>query len=143
MKRNGVRALWGTMVVFGFLTLCCVAVLDAAQPDGLGEADAIALVRQVNTAQITIFNTNDGKHQYVSLRKLLDSPAMNSLGKVGKVDVTVNDDSSGTVKDHILSVIASADVQHFLVSLAPRGCGLAIFSNESGVIYLANAAGCN
>jgi len=51
-------------------------------------------------------------------------------------EINVVDTHSATIKDYRLSVVPSADGQHFQLSLLTKsGCGYSLFTNESFVIY--------
>ena len=105
----------------------------------LSEDEALGLVRNVVTGELTIFMKNQ---VYVSLDELLQHPSFRP-----KVNVTKTDRNYGTVKDYRISVVASADGKHYSAELTPAadphpGCPAAFFSNEHATIYKAKALGC-
>jgi hypothetical protein len=127
--------------------LACILIVGStlvgfACPQGAGnqlsEEEALGLVRNVVTAELTIFMKNQA---YVSLDELLQQPSFRP-----QANVTKTDRSHGTVKDYRISVIASADGKHYSTELTPAephpGCPAAFFSNERAILYKATALGC-
>src|SRR5437867_2791873 len=125
--------------------------------DQLSNKGGVDLVRRINTAEAEFFFKT---HGYVSLDKLIEhrffrngSPTVHtgtaatssqdsSVGN--EVVPTLIDSASGSLGNHKIFVIASADGRHYQVGVVPTEpkCGPALFSDESGVIYPANALGC-
>jgi len=103
--------------------------------DQLSSKQALALVRTLSSTEATFKGMGSG---YGSLQDAL------KLGQLEKsFSIVVIDSSSATVKDYRISVAATADGQHFQISLHPAsGCGVSFFTNESGVIYQGIALGC-
>ena len=53
------------------------------------------------------------------------------------------DPASASVLDYRLTISRSDDKQHFLVALKPvKGCGMAWFGDEAGIIFTGKALGC-
>ena len=104
----------------------------------LSEDEALGLVRNVVTGELTIFMKNQ---VYVSLDELLQHPSFRP-----KVNVTKTDLNYGRVENYRISVVASADGKHYSAELTPAdphlGCPAALFSNERAIIYKAKALGC-
>jgi len=107
--------------------------------DQLSSRQALNLVRTIASVEATI------KMKRSSYGSIQDAIAFGqSYGDFKDVAISSTDSSSATVKDYRISLVASADGQHFQVSLRPiSGCGLGFFTNESGVIYQGNALGCS
>ncbi len=125
------------------LFLCTGSLLIAhagknqASSDELLAADAVALMRTINTAEAEISITT---HLYIPLNQLLET----RFFKGRQVLSNLNDDAVGTLKNYTLSVIASADGKHYQVKLVPaKGCGVSFFTSDPGIIYQAQAFGCN
>lgn len=127
--------------------LACLLIVGStlsgfAFPEGTGnqlsEDEALGLVRNVVTAELTIFMKNQ---TYVSLDELLDHPSFRP-----NANVTKTDRNDGTVKNYRISVVASADGKHYSAELTPAnphpGCPAAFFSNERAIVYKAKALGC-
>lgn len=125
---------------------CSVLALGAsfvasgpANSDQLTADEVVGLVRQMNTTELNLYRGQQGKHQYASLAKMLESPD----AKTGiKISVVAKDETSGEANGYLISVIASADGRHYLLEAVPKECGEAFFSSEVGLIYPAKALGC-
>lgn len=123
------------------LLLCGGLTLRAAQTNSqenasqLSQRQALGLVRTFNTAQATL-KMNGGK--YGSIADLL------KVNYLSRVQFAVSDDFTASVKNYKLSVVVSADAQHYQVALQPHsGCGYALFSSDAAVIYEGNGLGCD
>ena len=138
MTRNRIIAA----LTVTFIVTCIIASAASTErtDDQLTDVDAVSLVRQFNTAEAELFGARNGSHRYMPLAKVLETPSLKSQIKVS---VAISDETSGTVKNYSVSLIPSADGKHYMLSLAPMGCGPAFFSNETGVIYPGKAAGCD
>ena len=106
--------------------------------DQLSSRQALNLVRTMATVEATI------KMKRSSYGSIQDAIALGqSYGDFKDVAISSTDSSSATLKDYRISLVASADGQHFQISLRPiSGCGVSFFTNESGPIYQGNALGC-
>jgi hypothetical protein len=104
--------------------------------DQLSEAEAMGMMRTINTLQAVAFY--DPRHQYLSLDELA------SQHELWLTTLRLMDSSAGTLKDHRVSVVVSPDRQHYVSELisSSKNCALALFSNESGIIYTARGLGC-
>ncbi len=137
MKRN---LVWRAALSC-FLT-CVIATIAWTHPqakaDKISRGEALGLVRTINNVEAEIFAQ---KHQYIPLDAALRDRRFQEHPDLAAV--TLKDAHSGTIKDYSEAVIPSADGQHYVIELFPSsGCGPALFSNESGVIYEATPLGC-
>jgi hypothetical protein len=126
-----------TLTVAAALAVIAVPRLQESK-DKLSSRQALNLVRTMATVEVTI------KMKRSSYASIQDVIALGqSSGDFRDVVISSNDSSSATVKDYRVSVVVSADGQHFQISQHPvSGCGVSFFTNESGVIYQGNALGC-
>lgn len=106
--------------------------------DQLSSKQALNLVRTIASVEATI------KIKRSSYGSIQDAIAFGqSYGDFKDVAISAADSSSATVKDYRISLVASADGQHFQISMRPiSGCGVSFFTNEAGVIYQGSALGC-
>jgi len=124
------------------VTLCGVTIpiVDThsqTKPDQLSTAEALTLVRAFSTAEAEKKQTEQG---FVSLPKLMQDGTLQRRLQ----EISVLDAHTATIRDYRLSVVPSADGEHYQLSLAPKsGCGYTLFTNESFVIYEAKALGCS
>jgi len=103
----------------------------------LSSTEALSLVRALSTTEA---EKKETEQSFVSLQKLLQHRVMQRRLQ----EINVLDAHSATIRDYRLSVVPSADGQHFQLSLVPKsGCGYSLFTNESFVIYEAKALGCS
>lgn len=108
------------------------------KPDELSESEALGLMRTINTSQVVAFS--DAKHQYASLDELLDLIQQNGRQQW---PLQLRGGSTGRVKNYAVSIVVSGDGQRYVSEMiSSSNCGLALFSNESGVIYTAWGLGC-
>lgn len=122
--------------------LCGGVIARVSQTSQQGDADqltlqeAMGIVRTINTVQATLFSKTGA---YVSLEKLAQDPTLQRRPIVS----SLTDATTGTLKTHTLSVIASADGRHYSVALVPQsGCAFALFSRDVAIIYPAKPLGC-
>ncbi len=112
-----------------------------ASSPGTGEItkfQAFALVRSANTGQAEAFGRT---HRYVPLEVLLRTRFFQGRSDIPTISPT--DRTAAEVGNYRLLVVVSPGAQHYAVQLVPvSGCGPALFSNESGVIYPGTALGC-
>jgi hypothetical protein len=95
------------------------------------------IIRTVNTAQAEWLA---GHGSYASLHDLVRDKSWQK----GQITLEEVDASSAKLGDYQLTVIVSPDGHRYSASvLRPTGCGVAMFSSESGVIYQATALGCD
>jgi hypothetical protein len=126
-------------------------VATAARPhqqekaDQLSEAEALGLLRTINTTQIVFYINTDPRH-FASLKELsalIDENSRTSGFSNPAKDLELADSSTGRLKNYTVSVFASADGQHYISGLiSSSGCASAFFSSERGVIYTATGLGC-
>ncbi len=117
--------------------MLCVRTYTQDTVSGLSQKGALALIRAVNTSEASVFAA---KRQYGPLEALLSRGAF--LGHQSAP--TATDSVTASLKENYrLSVVASADGQHYAIQLVPTaGCAVAFFSSETAVIYTASALGC-
>ena len=124
-----------TMTVAAAIGTVAVPVVQDSQ-NQLSSRQALSLVRTINTVQAIIKRS---RSNYGSLQDVVKPEFQ--LDK--SLSIISSDGSSAIVKDYRLSLVASADGQHYQISLHPiSGCGVSFFTNESGVIYQGKALGC-
>jgi hypothetical protein len=107
--------------------------------DELSESQVLAMIRMVNTLQV-VAHEEDQRHQYASLDVLVYRRHQNH--ELWLPNLHLTDSSTGTLKNYTVSVVVSADGQHYVAEMIGSGCALALFSNESAVIYTARGLGC-
>jgi hypothetical protein len=124
------------LVTLSGVTIPVVGTHSQGTPTQLSQTEALSLVRALSTTQAEKKVTD---HTFASLEKLSQHRALQRRLEGSNL----LDAHSASIKDYILSVVTSADGQHFQLSLAPKsGCGYSLFTNESFVIYEAKALGC-
>ncbi len=135
------RAVFGTLILAtGFICGRVWAGADEVQtPNVLSEAEAVQLLRTINTAQLDL---RMAKHPYASLADLLQHRFLQGANLASSI--VVQDGSTGTVRGYGITVSAVANGKQYTVSLLPteRGCKVALATNESGVIYRGLPLGC-
>jgi hypothetical protein len=131
------------LVLPGLLLVClsCVLLAQAAKYHSdsakLSADEAVALMRMINTAEA---EASISSKSYVPLKQLLEARQF----KGHQVLSQMTDDVAGLTKDYSLSIIASADGKHYQAKLVPtNGCGVSFFTSDPGIIYQAQALGCN
>jgi len=123
------------LAVLSVITIPVVKTHSQAMSGQLSSNEALTLVRTLSTIEA---EQKDTEQSFVSLQKLLPRVMQRRLQEINVVDT-----HSATTRDYKLSVVSSADGQHFQLSLVPKsGCGYSLFTNESFVIYEAKALGC-
>ncbi len=151
-------ALTVTLYLVGGTPLRLRPQTDHASPDQLSAKEAVDFLRTINTAELEF---SIKKNRYVCLDELTQHRFLQGFSqvaepasdKVRSPDARQNsnagslvktDSSSGTLRNYKIFVVASADGKHYQAGIVPTesGCGWAVFSNESGVIYPAMALGC-
>ena len=111
------------------------------KPDELSEWQALADMRMINTFEFVAY-AEDERHQYASLDELVSRPHLQNH-ELWLKTVQLLDSSTGTLKNYHVSVVVSPDRQHYVAQLTGlSGCALALFSNESFIIYTARGLGC-
>ncbi|MDT7602894.1 MAG: hypothetical protein QOF61_891 [Acidobacteriota bacterium] len=121
-------------LLLGGLTLHAAQTASQQDAARLSQRQALGLVRTFNTAE-AMLKLNGGK--YGSLEDLL------KVNYMRRSEFAMSDDFAAGVKDYKLSVVVSADGQHYQVSLRPEaGCGYALFSSDAAVIYEGNGLDC-
>ena len=132
--------------LLGVVVLCSMAVgasRDLAQwtqrgPSGeLSKTDATRLINAINRVEADNFSKT---HVYLSLEKL-------PLGRLTTIQkaFSASEIESGSLKDHKLRLIASADGKHYLLAIlpVPSGCGFSMFSDETANIFKAPQLDCS
>ncbi len=129
-----------TLAILASLSVVTIPVVKTrsqAMSNQLSSTEALSLVRALSTTEA---EKKETEQSFVSLQKLLQHRVMQRRLQ----EINVLDAHSATIRDYRLSVVPSADGQHFQLSLVPKsGCGYSLFTNESFVIYEAKALGCS
>ena len=134
MKTKFTLSLAVLLLACGGLTLPGARASAQDAPDRLAPRRALGLLRTFNTAQAMMKN---GKGHYGSIKDLV------AVGYLDPKQFADAEESAAKVKDYKLSLVVSADGQHYQVSLRPAaGCGYALFSSDAAVIYEGNGLGC-
>jgi hypothetical protein len=136
MKLNHLRLLLPLVILAGAPT--GRAQWTQRGPSGaLSKTEATKLVVAINHVEAENFSRT---HAYLSLEKL----PLDRLSAAQKV-FSASQIESGSVKDHKLRVIASADGKHYLLAVVPvpSGCAFSIFSDESANIFVAPQLDCS
>lgn len=124
------------LAVLSGVTIPIVKTHSQAMSNQLSSSEALTLVRALSTTEAEKKQT---EQSFVSLQNLVQHRALQRRAQ----EINVLDANSATIRDYKLSVVPSADGQHFQLSLAPKsGCGYSLFTNETFVIYEAKALGC-
>ena len=135
MKQKLILAV-AMLAALSVITIPIVKTHSQAMSDQLSSTEALFLVRTLSTTEA---EKKEKEQSFVSLQKLLQHRAMQRRA----LEINVLDMHSARIRDYRLSVVPSADGQHFQLSLVPKsGCGYSLFTNESFVIYEAKALGC-
>ncbi len=136
----------GRVLVVFVVTCACAwagsfpaAQVNSAGTGGITKFQAFALVRSANTGEAEGFGK---EHRYVPLEVLLRTRFFE--GRTDIPPVRPTDGTAAEVGNYRLLVVVSPGAQHYAVQLVPAsgGCGPALFSNESGIIYPGTALGC-
>ena len=123
------------LAMVSVITIPVVKTHSRAMSDQLSSNEALTLIRALSTIEA---EKKGAEQSFVSLQKLLPCVTQRQLQEINAVDT-----HSATIRDYRLSVVPSADGQHFELSLVPKsGCGYSLFTNDSFVIYEAKALGC-
>ena len=102
---------------------------------------ALGAMRTINTLQGAAFQ--EPRHQYLSLDELVSQAHRNVEHEQWLTTLPLLDNSAGTLKNYRVSVVVSPDRQHYAAQLiSSSSCGLAVFSDEYGIIYTARGMGC-
>lgn len=129
--------LYGAAGLFALLCAGSVLLAQKEEPSpALSREEAIAFVRAVNTVQASfVIHTK----AYASLGQVLNSRAI----KQGGAALTLESPHKAIFKNYDVSLTLSPDVKGYHLSLTPRsGCELALFSDESGLIYYGRRIDC-
>src|SRR6476660_3025072 len=107
------------LAVLSGVTIPLVKTHSQAMSDQLSSNEALTLVRALSTTEA---EKKEKEQSFVSLQKLLQHRAMQRRA----LEINVVDMHSATIRDYRLSVVPSADGQHFQLSIVPKsGCGYA------------------
>jgi hypothetical protein len=113
------------------------SAMEQPKPSELSSSDGLRIMRALDTAEASAFNSEP---KYLSLEQLVRQ----RLIPGDKMGLTLNDSSSGMIKNYKVSVVVTADGKHFAAALVPSdGCGAALFSDESDLIYEGRVLGCS
>lgn len=137
MKKNRL-VIFGCCIVAAFFTMASQLSYSqqTASSEAQRQAQIMAFIRSVNTVEAEMFSKT---HQYVNLQDVVG----HKLFQNNPLAPSPTDLTSGTLLGYKISVLASSDGQHYTVAALPsQGCAVAVFSNESAVIYRASALGC-
>lgn len=109
---------------------------ESATNDRLPPADTLKLIRMLGTTEADAFSS---EARYLSLERILQHRLLRSSEHA----IKLSDSTTGVVKDYQISIVVSADGKHFGIALVPHsGCGPALFSDESALIYQGAVLGC-
>src|SRR6185295_2707024 len=110
------------LAVLSGMTIPILNTHSQAMTNQLTADEAVNLVRIISTIEGEKRAT---EQSFVSLQKLLQHRVMQGrLQEINVVDV-----DSATIKGYRLSVVPSADGQHFQLSLVPKSvCGYSLFT---------------
>lgn len=135
--RTRVTALILFVAVVGALPV--VVASQKQQTEELSESEAIEFLRAVNTAQLEL---QMAKQRYAPLQQLLQHRFF--AGKDLGSNITIVDSNTGMTKGYEISVYVLGEGKRFKLSVVPveRGCRVAFFTDESGVLYRGQALGC-
>ena len=134
------------LVLLSGLLVSIVVTVARSHPqekaEQLSEWEVVGLMRTINTAQAEASSDSDLRHQYLSLDELVARRHYNS-SELWLPTLQMVDSSTGTLKNYRVSVVVSPDRQHYVAQLINSSdCGLAVFSNESVLIYTARILDC-
>ncbi|HLZ49969.1 MAG TPA: hypothetical protein VKP61_04410 [Candidatus Acidoferrum sp.] len=140
MKARAIPILMLLSGLFGSIVATVARPHPQEKPDELSEPEALGLMRMINTFQVA--PVQGPRHQYVSLEELV-AQRHEKAHELLLSTVLLKDSSTGTLKNYTVSIVVSADGQHYVAQLiSSSSCASALFSNESGVIYTARGLGC-
>jgi hypothetical protein len=110
------------------------------QKEELSDNEALELLRAVNTAEVDVKLM--AKQPYAPLEQLLQHRFF--VGKELGSNITKVDSNTGTKKGYEISVCVLGEGKRYIAAVVPveRGCRVAFFTDESGVIYQGRALGC-
>jgi hypothetical protein len=153
-----------TLILLSGSLVTIVATVARPRPqekaDQLSENEVLGLMRTINTAQVVSgflcvnsvceepsgpgFSQPDSSiDHYQSLDELVSRIRHVNSSEAWQPTLQIIDSSAGRLKDYKVSVVVSPDRRHYVAQLIRSSdCGLALFSNETGVIYTATALGC-
>ena len=98
------------------ITLSVAQTNSKESTDQLSQSEALGLIRRINTIEAEMKLKGQS---YGSLEGLLKEPRFQQR----QFAIDVDDSSSGSLKNYKMSVVVSADGQHYQVSLRPaQGC---------------------
>ena len=130
------RIVVTVIVLFVVATFSLQSAKTGVTEPQLTQAEALAFVRALNTAQVDTLLSSGA---YASLEGL----AKHRFLQDRQAQIALKDSALGSYADYKLSVVASKDGKHYLLGLVPQsGCGTAFLSGESGIIYTGKALGC-
>lgn len=128
-----VLAILATLSV---ITMPVFKTNSQALTDKLESKEALSVVRLVATTE---GEKKSAGNSFVTLPELMTHPAMRGRHE----EFSMVDSHTATFRNYTLTVIPSADGQHFQLSLVPKsGCGYTLFTNETFVIYESKVPGC-
>jgi hypothetical protein len=122
--------------------ICAAALLlsgtsAVSQAKTLTADQALDIVRTLNTAEV------DSKLMGGHFLTLAELPSHRRVKKAAW-SIAQTDETTGTLEDYRLVVNVAPDGKHYQLSMIPTAtCGVALFSNESGVIYTGRGLGCS
>ncbi len=125
-----------SLAAFAFYLLAGAPLVFAQGAGPLSEAELAGLVRTVNTAEMTWKSQNG---TYADLQEL----AKNKLFADRKISLSSKDPDTATIQDYQMRIVVASDRQKYMMELTrANGCGPAMFSSETAIIYRAKALGC-
>jgi hypothetical protein len=124
------------LLILSVLVLSTGIVTAQEPARRLSEEQMAGVIRTINASQMTWQSVHK---TWASLRDLEHDKYLSARGL--PINYTSND--SAKIEGYDLRVIVSSDGKRYSTTLAPTtGCGIAMFSDELGVIYQATAFGC-
>jgi hypothetical protein len=134
-----VKKLILTLVVIASLGLVAFLYAEVTANDEsnqLSPDKAVGFLRTVGSAEAT-YKAKNGK--FASLQELIQAQYLLLA------DGSVKDDNSGTLKNYNVSIVASADGQHFHASMIDHSAceGSALFVDDTYVIFTGKPIGCH
>jgi hypothetical protein len=141
MKARAIPILLLLSGLFGSIVATAARPHPPEKADALPPWQALGAMRTINTFQAVAFQ--EPGHQYLSLDELVSQSHRNVEHEQWLTTLPLLDSSAGTLKNYRVSVVVSPDRQHYAAQLiGSSSCGLAVFSNESGIIYTVRGMGC-
>lgn len=116
------------------ITLMATHGVVGQEPVPYDARAGVRLMRAINTAE----NAGRRTDGYVAIERLLTHPMMG-----GVAQSVVLDGHDATYLGQSLRLVVSGDGQHYQAALVPPSeCGVAVFTDERGLIFTGKVIGC-